>query len=88
MKKIKLSGRELAVLRAIDFSTGTEGSAVLERTQLERGDLVDILNSMMEVGYVETNPVSQCVKPDLLHETMLEINPAYVHDLRAAIVRV
>lgn len=56
MKQIKLSGRERAVLRAIDFSTGSSGEELLERTQLAPEDLVDVLNGLMTVGYAEMRP--------------------------------
>lgn len=85
MKKIRLSGREGGVLRAIDFNIGTLGGDVLERTHIELGDAVDIVNGLMEVGYIETVPPSECVNPDEFVNTMLEVNPAFVHDLREAI---
>jgi DNA-binding MarR family transcriptional regulator len=59
MKQIKLSGRERAVLRAIDFSTGTLGQDLLEHTRLQPEDLVDILNGLMDVGYAEVVPFSE-----------------------------
>ncbi len=87
MKKIKLNGREVDILRAIDFATGTSGAALLERLQMERGDMVEIINTMMEVGYIETVPPSERVNPDSFNETMIEVNPSFVHDLKEAIVR-
>jgi hypothetical protein len=87
MKKIKLSGREVAVLRAIDFTMGTIGAEILERTQIEPGDLLDLINSLLELGYIETSPPSEIIAPDALNETMLGVNPSFVHDLREAISR-
>ena len=66
MKKIKLTGREQAVLKAIDFSTGTPGSEVLLRTHLEVLELVEILNSLIDAGFVECSPVAEHVTPESL----------------------
>jgi hypothetical protein len=87
MKKIKLSGREAAVLRAIDFATGTPGGDIIERTHIELDDLVDIVNGLMDVGYVETNPALQKVAATQLPATIFDVNPAYAHDLKAALLR-
>ena len=87
MKKIKLSGREAGVLRAIDFNLGTSGADMLERTQMDPGDLVDIVGSLMELGYIETQPPSDCIDPQAFKETMIEVNPAFVHELREALIR-
>jgi hypothetical protein len=87
MKKIKMSGREISVLRAIDFSLGTLGGEIMERTHIERGDLIDILNSLMDIGYVETNPASKHVDFGALEETVFEVNPSYALDLKEAIKR-
>jgi hypothetical protein len=87
MKKIKFSGREVAVLRAIDFSLGSTGGAIMERTRLEAEETLDIVNSLMDTGYIETNPPCAFVEVFALFDTLFEINPAYVHDLRQAIIR-
>ena len=57
MKQLKLSGRELAVLRSIDYASGSTGTEIRERTAIDGSDLVDILNGLAEVGYVETFPL-------------------------------
>lgn len=87
MKKIKFSGREVAVLRAIDFSLGSTGGAIMERTHLEAEEALDIVNSLMDTGFIETNPPSAIVEVFALFDTLFEINPAYAHDLRQAIIR-
>jgi hypothetical protein len=87
VKKIKLSGRERAVLRAIDFSLGTAGAEIAQRTCIHHEDLSDILNGLMEVGYVETNPPVDRVELDALESSVFEINPSYALDLREAIIR-
>ncbi len=82
MKKIKLSGREVAVLRAIDFSLGTLGGEIMERTHIERGELIDILNGLLDAGYIETNPAALRVDYGELEETVFEVNPSYALDLK------
>jgi hypothetical protein len=87
MKIIKLSGREMSVLKAIDFSTGSPGDEVLQRTNLQPDELVDVVNGLMDVGYVETNPPMERITAGLLPQVVLDVNPGYVHDLRTAMRR-
>jgi hypothetical protein len=87
MKKMKFSGRELAVLRAVDFATGTTGAEIAERTRIEPDELLDILNGLLDAGYVETIPAVERVCAEAFEETLFEVNPAYVHELRGAIIR-
>ena len=87
MRQIKLSGREAAVVKAIDFSTGTSGTEVLEHTRIAREDLVNILNGLMDVGYVECTPMREHVHDDCFEETIFEVNPSYALALREALVK-
>jgi len=87
MKKLKFSGREAAILRVIDFTTGTPGAEIMERTCIDSDELLDILNGLLDVGYIETNPITERVSLDHLLDTIFEVNPAYAHDLRGAIAR-
>jgi len=87
MKQIKLSGRERAVLRQIDFSAGTNGEELLERTRLEPEDLVAVLNGLMEVGYAEMNPYAEHTDEETFRDKVFEVNPSYVLELRAAMAR-
>lgn len=87
MKKIKLTGRELAVLRAIDFSTGTPGADLVEFTRLSPEDLVDVINSLLDVGYLECQPAQEHVSEEVIHTTIFEVNPSYALDLREAMVK-
>lgn len=84
MKQIKLSGRERSVLRYIDWATGTKGTELLECTRLEPEDLVDVLNGLMEVGYVEMVPYAERTDVDSFGENTFEVNPGYALDLRSA----
>jgi hypothetical protein len=87
MKKIKFSGRETAVLRAIDFTTGTSGEEIMTHTFIDSDEMLDVLNGLLECGYIETNPASERVAAESLITTVFEMNPAYVHQLRIAIAR-
>ncbi len=87
MKQIKLSGRELAVLRSIDYANGSTGTELRERTAIDGADLVDILNGLCDVGYVETFPVVEPVTFLNYEVTRFEINPSYALQLKVAMRR-
>lgn len=87
MKEIKLSGRELAVLRAIDYATGSTGGEIQERTQIDAGELPDVLNGLFDVGYVETFPIVESVTDENYATVRFEINPAYALQLKTAMKR-
>ena len=87
MKEIKLSGREMAVLRAIDYAVGSTGEEIRERTQIGSEDVADILNSLCEVGYVEVFPYREKVSAADFSEARFEINPSYSQELKAAMRR-
>src|SRR6185436_6342233 len=53
-RQIRLSGRELGVMRTIGFGLGMKGTEIQERTQIEPEDLCDLLNTLLDVGYLET----------------------------------
>ena len=87
MKEIKLSGREAAVLKAVNFSTGTSGAEALDSTRMARQDLIDIVNGLMEAGYIECTPMRENVDDSSFDETIFEVNPSYALSLREALVR-
>lgn len=84
MKTIKLTGRERTVLRAIDFTNGTPGDELRVATKLESEDLADVLNGLIQVGYVEPVPYADAVATERLTEHTFEVNPSYALELRAA----
>lgn len=84
MKKIRLSGREAAVIRTIGFSLGATGQEIVERTHIEPAELTDILNGLMDVGYVECNPYVDKVDEMAMTVTEFEVNPGYAHELKAS----
>ena len=87
MREIKLSGRERSVLRAIDFSTGTVGQEILERTCLEPEDLVDTLNALLSIGYAEAVPYVDGTTVEAFRTSTFEVNPSFALELREAIAR-
>jgi len=88
MKLLKFSGREASVIRAIDFATGTIGAEILVRTRIEPQEALDILNSLLDVGYLETNPPQQGhVERTAFYRTLFEINPAFFHEMKKSMVR-
>ncbi len=86
MRKMKFSGREFAVLRAIDFAVGSSGADIVERTNIHADEAQDILNGLMEIGLVETEPPREEVEAGGLLKTHFEINPSYAHDLKDALL--
>jgi len=88
MKQLRFSGRETAILRAIDFSNGTMGAEILVKTKIDSHEALDILNGLLDTGYIETNPPQQeHVEIKAFYRMMFEINPAFVHELKKALVR-
>jgi DNA-binding MarR family transcriptional regulator len=86
MKKIKLSGKEIAVVRAINFATGTLGSEIFDRTRIEIGELTGIINGLMDVGFLECSPYSENVTEESVMKVNIEVNPGYAHELKAALI--
>ena len=87
MKKIKLTGRELAVIRAIDFVNGNTGAEIAERTHIETADLVDILNGMCDAGFMETLPYVEHVTTEACAAQHFDLNPSYALELKEAMRR-
>jgi DNA-binding MarR family transcriptional regulator len=88
MKDLKFSGREASIIRAIDFATGTIGAEILVKTRVDSQDALDIVNGLMDAGFIETNPSQQeHVELTAFYNTIFEVNPAYIHQLKKALVR-
>ena len=92
MSQIKLVGRELSVVRAIEHQ-GSTGQYLHERTGIEASDLLDILSGMMEMGYVEAYPdghnlpTMEPVRMAQLHTARFEINPSYYQEIKKVLLR-
>ena len=84
MKQIRLSGREITVIRFIGFGLSVTGAELLENTRLPADDLTDVLNAMMDVGYVESTPFAERTTIEAMPTTEFEVNSSYSHELKAA----
>ena len=87
MKQIKLSGREQAVLRAIDYTSGSTGEEIRETTHIDGDELADILNGLCDVGYVEVFPYADKVTFLSYGASRFEVNPSYALELKEALKR-
>jgi DNA-binding MarR family transcriptional regulator len=87
MRQIKLSGREQAVIRNIDYASGSSGQEIQERTQIDGSDLADILNGLCDVGYVETFPATERINYLNYAALRFEVNPSYALELKTAMRR-
>ncbi len=85
MKQIRLSGREASVVRSLGFGLGVNGKELEENVRIEAQDLVDVLNGLMEAGYVECTPFAEQTSVAALANTEYEVNSAYAHELKAAL---
>lgn len=87
MRRIKLSGRERSVLKAIGFAEGALGADLIEHTQMPPDDITDVLNALLAAGYVESRPYAEQVKAAEVPAIAFEVNPGYVHELRESMAR-
>lgn len=87
MREIKLSGREQAVIRSIDYALGSTGTEIQERTQIDGSDLADILNGLCDVGYVESFPVTEPITYLNYAPIRYEVNPSYALQIKEAMKR-
>ncbi len=87
MRRIKLTGREATLIRAIGFTEAKLGSEIMDYTRMDPEDITDTLNGLMSVGLLETVPYVEQVGMAEMPVTAFEMNPAYVHELKGALVR-
>jgi hypothetical protein len=87
MRSIKLTGRETSVVRAIGFTESMLGAEIQDFTRMELEDVADTLNALIAAGFVESIPYYEEVQLAEMPVTAFEVNPAYMHDLRQAMLR-
>ena len=87
MRTIKLSGREASVLRAIGFTNSTLGAEIQDYVKMEFDDVTDVLNSLMAAGFVESIPYTEQIDLAQMPVMAFEVNPAYTHELKRALIR-
>lgn len=82
MRRIKLSGRERAVLRAVGFAEAIPGEQIQDHTQIPPDDLTDVLNGLLTAGFVESRPFREQITAADLGTIEFEVNPSYAHELK------
>lgn len=87
MRRIKLSGRERAVLKAIGFANATPGEQIRDHTQIPLDELTDVLNALLAAGFVESQPYCDQINPVELAALEFEVNPSYAHELKDSMLR-
>ena len=87
MRQIKLTGRELTIVRTLGFSDSMMGTEIQDLSKLEPEDMADTLNGLMAAGFVQCIPFQEQVDLAEVPVTAFEVNPAYAHELREAIIR-
>ena len=87
MRTIKLSGREASVVRAIGFTNSMLGSEIQDYVRMESDDVTNTLNSLMAAGFVESIPYGEQIELAQMPVTAFEVNPAYSHQLKRALIR-
>lgn len=86
MRNIRLTGREATVVRAIGFTEAVLGAEIQELTRMEPEDVTDTLNSLLSAGFAESIPYREQVPMAEMPVTSFEINPAYAHQLKEAML--
>jgi DNA-binding MarR family transcriptional regulator len=87
VRQIKLTGREANIVRAIGFAESMLGTEIQDLARMEAEDLTDTLNGLVAAGFVQSIPYSEDIQIAEMPVTSFEVNPAYVHELREAIIR-
>ncbi len=87
MRQVKLTGREASVVRAIGFAESMLGAEIQDYVRMESDDVTDTLNSLMSAGFVESIPYAEQVQIAEMPVTAFELNPAYTHELKRALIR-
>jgi len=87
MRKIRLTGREMSVVRALGFGTGATGKELLEVTSFEEQDLLELLFGMMNAGFVVTTPYLLDISLEQIQEVNFEVNPAYARQIRQTMIK-
>ncbi|MGI8957763.1 MAG: hypothetical protein ACR2II_12735 [Chthoniobacterales bacterium] len=83
MRKIKLSGRERPVLKALCFTEAVSGAQVMEHSHIQP----DVLNALLAAGYVERKPYREQVTAEEMPTVEFEVNPSYIHELKSTMQR-
>jgi len=63
------------------------GAEIQDYVRMESEDVTDTLNSLMSAGFVESIPYCEQVDLAEMPVTAFEVNPAYSHQLKEALIR-
>jgi hypothetical protein len=85
MRQIKLTGREVSVVKALGFTESKLGSEIQDYTQMQIEDVTDTLNGLMAAGFVDCIPFVEEVQLAEVLVTTFELNPAYAQEMKFAI---
>ena len=88
MRQVKLTGREVSIVRAIGFTEAMLGAEIQDHARMESEDVTDTLNSLMAAGFVESIPYAEQIELAEMPVTSFELNPAYSHELKRALLRI
>ena len=75
------------MMRSIGFGMGITGSEIQERMALPDDEIVDILNTLMGMGYIETMTMKDRVTLADYATENFEINPSYATEIRLSMKR-
>lgn len=75
------------MMRSIGFGMGITGSEIQERMALPDDEIVDILNTLMGMGYIETMTMKDHVTLADYATENFEINPSYAAEIRLSMKR-
>ena len=87
MRTVKLTGREMNVVKAIGFTEAALGAEIQDFVRMEMDDVTDTLNGLMAAGFVESVPYYEQVSMAETPVTAFELNPAYAQELKRALRR-
>ena len=75
------------MMRSIGFGQGVTGAEILDRMPMSAEELVDVLNSLLSAGFIETGSTKESGTSANFAAENYEINPAYSTDLRDVLKR-
>jgi hypothetical protein len=87
MRQVKLTGREASIVRAIGFTDSMPGAEIHDHVRMESEDLTERLNSLIAAGFVESTSYAGRSNWRKCQLRAFELNPAYTHELKRALIR-
>ena len=78
------------MVKSIDEANGSTGAEILENSHMDETDLPDVLNGLINSGYLEayapgeTLPLVQEIHPENFRTVRFDFNPAYIAEIRKA----